>query len=1284
MRKLLFLFLFLPLFANATLYYVSSTGNDGTGNGTIGNPWKSLTRASAFLAAKATKGAGDSVLIRGGTYNGFPNNPANGYAQLLINGLQGTATNPCVFTNYPGESPLFDFFSVVVQAARPSPTALSIFSSSYLKIKGLRFYGYHQILDGSGVSRGVELNGCSNITIEQCEVFSFQGTGFFISGGTQDVLYLNCDSHNNEDPLSATTGGAPGSDAWDNADGFGVTGTGNTSTRITFDGCRAWLNCDDGWDNFGTDGSRLWKNCWAYANGYYQRPGMPVPLPAGNGQGFKLGPTGQPLLNTSGLRNLQNCLAFNNRSSGYDQNGEITTIMTLLNCTAYANQVYGFQFQFYPVSPQTIAHVIKNCSALSNAGGNVNLASAIPSGVTNNSWQPPVTISAADFLSTDTTGVSGARQADGSLPNLNFMKLASSSDLINAGTNVGLPFCQTAPDINWFEYCPSSSPPVANAGVNQTIQLPLSQVTLSGSATTSGSISSWFWRALTFPSNPTISNPVAQTTTATGLIAGVYTFELRVVDNSGLSDTDTMQVTVNAPTPTAPTCSAGTTPVTIQLPTSTVALNGSGASTSGNTVSYLWTLQSGSGGTITSPTSAVTTATGLTAGSRTYRLTVTDNGNSLTCISDKVVITNAAATPPTANAGNNQTITLPTNSTSLTGSGTGGSGTITGYGWVKIQGGAATITTPTSQSPSITNMVQGIYLFELTVTASTGLTAKDTVQVVVLPAANIPPVANAGSDQTITLPVTNSTLSGSGTDTDGTITGYNWTQVSGTAAVISNPTAPTTTITGLTTSGVRVFRLTVTDNNGATGTDDVQVTVNPVVQTVPTCNAGTTPVTITLPVNTIALSGSGASTSGNTVSFLWGFTLGTGTIANNTAQVTTATISTAGNYAVSLLVTDNFSGLTCTSSKSITVNPALIIPTANAGSDQTITLPTSSVSLSGSGSGGTINSYLWTKISGVGGSFSAATSANTNFSGLIAGTYVVQLRVGNTDGNFNTDQLTITVNPAIIPAPTVQARTDTSITLPLNSCALTATATGTGLTYKWNKLSASAGNIVNSTSLNATAQNLVEATYLFEIVVTDVNTNVVRDTFQLIVNPIPVYEFTVDAGANQQLFSPVTSTTLTGTVFSSYGVVTSYQWLPVSGSASTIVSPSNISTAITGLTLGVYRYSLTAVTEFGWVLSDTVTVTVSDLVPATGYQYYQLVINSGKAEMKWGYIGAKTGSNFQVQKKFLWWFNKVSDVAAKTGTSNYTFVDNKTSNGTSTYRIRYGNDYTAEMRVKKN
>lgn len=91
---------------------------------------------------------------------------------------------------------------------------------------------------------------------------------------------------------------------------------------------------------------------------------------------------------------------------------------------------------------------------------------------------------------------------------------------------------------------------------------------------------------------------------------------------------------------------------------------------------------------------------------------------------------------------------------------------------------------------------------------------------------NSAPTADAGTDITITLPTNSTTLSGSGTDTDGTIASYSWSQISGTSATIVSPSSASTNITGLTTSGARVFRLTVTDDDGATDTDDITVTVN--------------------------------------------------------------------------------------------------------------------------------------------------------------------------------------------------------------------------------------------------------------------------------------------------------------------------------------------------------------------------------------------------------------------------------------------------------------------------
>lgn len=89
-----------------------------------------------------------------------------------------------------------------------------------------------------------------------------------------------------------------------------------------------------------------------------------------------------------------------------------------------------------------------------------------------------------------------------------------------------------------------------------------------------------------------------------------------------------------------------------------------------------------------------------------------------------------------------------------------------------------------------------------------------------------PPTASAGADISITWPIDRTALAGTGNDTGGPVF-YEWTQVSGpTASIIRNETSTAPIATSL-RIGTYVFRLTVTDNESLTATDDISVTVNP-------------------------------------------------------------------------------------------------------------------------------------------------------------------------------------------------------------------------------------------------------------------------------------------------------------------------------------------------------------------------------------------------------------------------------------------------------------------------
>jgi hypothetical protein len=687
--------------------------------------------------------------------------------------------------------------------------------------------------------------------------------------------------------------------------------------------------------------------------------------------------------------------------------------------------------------------------------------------------------------------------------------------------------------------------PVANAGSNQSITLPTNSVVLTGSGSDAdGSITGYQWTKITGPTQFNIVSGTAAQTTVGNLVQGVYSFELRVTDNGTAIARDTVQVTVNpAPIPNqAPVVNAGPNQ-TITLPSSTVTLNGSGTDNDGTIASRIWTKISGPESyVIASPTTAQTTITGLIQGTYTFELAITDDDGATG--KDTVTVTVNPEPPnqaPVANAGTNQTITLPLSAVTLNGSAVDNDGTIASIAWTKIAGSEQyIITSATSSQTTVTGLTVGTYSFELTVTDDDGAVGRDTVTVTVNPEPpNQAPSVNAGSNQTISLPVNAVTLNGIGTDNDGTVESVTWTKLTGPEQyTITSATSFQTTVTGL-IEATYSFELAVTDDDGAVGRDTVTVTVNPEPPNqAPSANAGTNQ-TITLPVNTVTLNGSGTDSDGTIVSFTWTKVTGPEqyTITSATSSQTTITGLTEGTYTFELTVTDDDEAIG-KDIVTITVNPEPPnqAPSANAGSNQAITLPVSTVTLNGSGTDndGTIVSFTWTKIAGPEQySITSGETSQTTVTGLTTGVYSFELVVADNDGATGKDTVIVTVNPAppTNQLPVANAGADQAIATPSNSITLAGSGTdadGTIASYQWTKISGPTQFTISSpNSAQTNVTNLAQGVYGFALRVTDNQGAIGRDTVLVAVS---VYVIPVtDAGAAQTITSPASAANVSAT-----------------------------------------------------------------------------------------------------------------------------------------------------------
>ncbi|HEU4472670.1 MAG TPA: PKD domain-containing protein [Flavisolibacter sp.] len=599
---------------------------------------------------------------------------------------------------------------------------------------------------------------------------------------------------------------------------------------------------------------------------------------------------------------------------------------------------------------------------------------------------------------------------------------------------------------------------------------------------------------------------------------------------------------------------------------------------------------------------------------------------------------------PVAATGPDQTILLPASEATLNGSGSyDPDGTIIAYNWQKLSGPSASIASPTSASTAVSGLTAGSYVFQLTVTDNLGYTASKTVSIQVMAAVNVQPSANAGPDQSINAPVSTVTLTGSGTDSDGSIAGYAWTKISG-SGTIANPSQASTTVNGL-TPGTSVFRLTVTDDKGATATDDITITV--VAQNVPPqANAGEDR-TITLPANSLTLTGLGTDSDGSIAGYAWTKTSGgAATIQTPGAASTQVTGLAQGVYVFTLTVTDD-KGATAVDAVQVTVNAQ-----APGCPAKTIVILGSSTA-AGTGATSTASSWVGLFDSHVRQANSAnrvinlAMSSQTTYHLLPTGTVPPPNRPAPHTANNITAALANQPHAIIINMPSNDAGNGYTLQeQQANFEIIAAAATAAGVpvwitTTQPRSLDAEGrGNLaamrdwifatygakaIDVWTGLANADGTINAAYalgdgihinnaghalIYQRVLT-------RDILPVLCGA-PNQSPSANAGNDQSLTLPTNFITLTGTGADSDGSVNSYAWSKISGGAATIVNSTLASTAVNGLTQGSYVFRLTVTDNRGATSTDDVTVTVNAQGgPLTGISGLALHYTFDEAELNW-------------------------------------------------------------------
>jgi|GEM_PF-2096642 len=365
------------------------------------------------------------------------------------------------------------------------------------------------------------------------------------------------------------------------------------------------------------------------------------------------------------------------------------------------------------------------------------------------------------------------------------------------------------------------------AGNDIVVNLPVSSVLLNGEASDpdGGNINT-SWLQVAGNNGLTIIEINQNSIKIEDLLEGEYIFRYTVIDDEGNEISDEVVVNVKNED-LQPEVNAGPDKEVVINNIDNFQLIGTGNDPDGGTIEFLWVQQSGPNvPTLQGVTTSTLEVSNIVEGTYVFTFSVTDDeGN--TSNDEVTVIVSRQDLEPLADAGADIELSLnTTESFTLNGTGSDPDGGEVDYLWtVKSGPNEPSLEGEMSTTLEVSTILEGTYIFTFSVTDDEGNTTNDEVTVTVSKQ-DLNPLVDAGADLELSLNTAESfTLNGSGSDPDGGEVNYLWTVKSGpNEPSLDGETSATLEVSNI-VEGTYVFVLSVTDDEGNTVSDEINVLV---------------------------------------------------------------------------------------------------------------------------------------------------------------------------------------------------------------------------------------------------------------------------------------------------------------------------------------------------------------------------------------------------------------------------------------------------------------------------